>query len=361
MAYTLVTPGYTFSPNETVTYAKLNLLGQPVVSLTTDLFNILSSFKNGLINGNLQVWQRGTASLSCTATSSAATALAKTWLADRWFVRPVGAAVTCARNSSVPSGAIAAYSALLTGAASVTTVDFGQRIESSDATTSWQRERTFSAYIYNDSGNAFTPTLRLNTPSAADDYTTNTNRLEATLQACPSGGWTQVSTTFTGSSYTNSTNGIELVLRIPDGALSSAGKSVKITQLQCEPGSVVTAQEPRLITFELILCQRYALALRGTSGQVVGFAGDATNLTNKGIMTYPTTMRAKPVFNTSNTDTADTVIDYFTATGGGSPPGRPLISGYAGEVVFACANATADWIVGAQININCVLTAEDRT
>jgi hypothetical protein len=67
------------------------------------------------------------------------------------------------------------------------------------------------------------------------------------------------------------------------------------------------------------------------------------------------------VFNTSNTDTADTVIDYFTATGGGSPPGTPLISGYAGEVVFACANAAANWIAGAQININCVLTAEDRT
>ena len=347
MAYLVVTPGYTFTANEPLTYAKLNLLGQPVVSLTTDLFNILTSFKNGFINGNLQVWQRGTTAKSCTAAT-------KTWRADRWFARPVGAAITYAQSATVPSGAIATYSALLTGAASVTTVDFGQRIESSDAITNWQRERTFSAYIYNDTGSSFTPTLRLNTPSAADDYATNTNRLAATLQACPSGAWTQVSTTFTGSSYTNSTNGIELVLRIPDGSLTSTGKSVKITQLQCEPGSVITAQEPRLITFEVILCQRYALKL---ANQVAGFAADATNLPNKGIMTYPTTMRAKPVFDGNNSTTANTTDDFFTATAG--DVGTPAISGYAAEVVFACANALGNWTIGAQINITCVLTAED--
>ena len=349
MAYLVVTPGYTFTANEPLTYAKLNLLGQPVVSLTTDLFNILTAFKNGFINGNLQVWQRGTTAKSCPAAT-------KTWRADRWFARPVGAAITYAQSSTVPSGAIATYSALLTGAAAVTTVDFGQRIESSDAITNWQRERTFSAYIYNDTGTAFTPTLRLNTPSAADDYTTNTNRLEATLQTCSSGAWTQVSTTFNGSSYANATNGIELVLRIPDGSLSSTGKSVKITQLQCEPGSVVTAQEPRLITFELILCQRYALKLEN---QVVGFAADATNLPNKGIMTYPTTMRAKPVFDGNNSTTADTTNDYFTATAGSV--GTPAISGYAAEVIFACANALGNWTIGAQINLTCVLTAEDRS
>ena len=138
MAYLVVTPGYTFTANEPLTYAKLNLLGQPVVSLTTDLFNILTAFKNGFINGNLQVWQRGTTAKSCPAAT-------KTWRADRWFARPVGAAITYAQSATVPSGAIATYSALLTGAASVTTVDFGQRIESTDAISNWQRERTFSA------------------------------------------------------------------------------------------------------------------------------------------------------------------------------------------------------------------------
>jgi hypothetical protein len=358
MAYFVVTPGYTFTANEPVTYAKLNSLGSPVVSFTSELFDLLFAFKNGFINGNLQVWQRGTATLSCTNTSSAATAMAKTWLADRWFVRPVGAPVTCERSTSVPSGALSAYSLLITGASSVSTVEFGQRVESIDAVTNWARVRTFSAYIYNDTGSSFTPKLIVNIPGAADDYTTPSNLRDHALQACPSGAWTQVSYTLASSAGSEGW-GLEVLLQIPNGSLNSTAKSVKITQLQCEPGSVVTAQEPRLITHELILCQRYALALRGTSGQVVGFAGDATNLTNKGILTYPTTMRAKPVFNTSNTTTADTVIDYFTATAGS--PGTPLISGYAADVIFACANAAANWTVGAQININCVLTAEDRT
>lgn len=358
MAYLVVTPGYTFTANEPLTYAKLNLLGQPVVSLTTDLFNILTAFKNGFINGNLQVWQRGTTAKSCPAAT-------KTWRADRWFARPGGAAITYAQSSAVPSGAIATYSALLTGAASVTTVDFGQRIESIDAITSWQRERTFSAYIYNDTGSSFTPKLRLNTPSAADDYATNTNRLDATLQACASGAWTQVSYTFTGSSYTNATYGIELVVQIPSGSLDSAGKSVKITQLQCEPGSVVTAQEPRLITHEIQLCQRYCLKIGGTDslgtlGQVIGFAGSVDNLDNKGIVTYPTTMRAKPVFDGNNNAIADTTNDFFRAVGGGAN-GTPAISGYSNEVIFACANSASNWTVGNQINLTCVLTAEDIT
>jgi hypothetical protein len=349
MAQIEVEPGYLIQDNEPLTYAKLRAMAQPVVSLTTEFFNQLSSFKNGFVNGNLTVWQRGTASLACGAAT-------KKWLADRWFVRPTGATCTQIQSTSIPSGAISAYSVKITGAASVTTVDFGQRIESADSYSNWLRTRTFSAYIYNDTGSSFTPNLRINTPSAADNYATNTNRLNATLQACPSGGWTQVSYTFDGSTYTNMGNGCEVVIQIPDGSLSSTGKSVYITQLQCEPGSVVTAQEPRLVNFELQLCQRYALKL---ANQVVGFAADATNLPNKGILTYPTTMRIKPVFNGNNSATADNTNDFYTATAGSN--GTPIISGYAAEAIFACANAAANWTVGAQINITCVLTAEDQT
>lgn len=349
MSLVTVTPGYVFGADESVTYAKLNALGQPVVSLTTELFNLITGFKNGFINGNFQVWQRGTSAKTCTAG-------AKTWRADRWFCRPTGGNPTYQRSTSLPGAAVAAYSAKLTGAASVTTVDFGQRIESSDAYSGWLRERTFSAWVYNDSGASFTPRLRIQTPSAADDYATNTNRLDAALQACPSGGWTQVSYTFDGSTLTNAANGVEIVLQIPDGALNSSGKAVYLTQFQCEPGATVTAQEPRLITHELLLCQRYALAL---SNQVVGFAANADNLENKGIFTLPTTMRVKPVFDGNNSATADNVNDYYTATAGNA--GTPIISGYAGNAIIALANAAANWTATAQINLTCVLTAEDRS
>lgn len=350
MPYLEVIPGYLIADNEPLTYAKLRAMAQPTVNLTTDLFNILSSFKNGFINGNLQIWQRGTTSKSCTAAQ-------KTWRADRWFVRPTGAACTYERSTSVPAGAVAAYSAKITGNTSVTTVDFGQRIESSDAYSGWLRARIFSAWIYNDTGAAFTPSLRINTPSAADNYGTNTNRLDQALSSCPTGAWTQVSYAFDGSTLTNAANGIEIVLRIPDTALSTTGKSVLITQLQCEPGTVVTEQEPRLITHELLLCQRYCL---GLSNQVVGFAATTNNLENKGIFTLPTTMRAVPVFDGNNSATADNTNDFFSYVGTG-PAGTPIISGYAGNAIIAFANAASNWNVGDQINLTCVLTAEDRT
>lgn len=345
-----VIPGYLIADDEPLTYAKLRAMAQPTVNLTTELFNQLSAFKNGFVNGNLQLWQRGTTGKTCSAA-------AKTWRADRWFVRPTGATVTYARDTLIPAGAVAAYSAKITGNTSATTVDFGQRIESSDAYSGWLRSRTFSAWIYNNTGASFTPKLRINTPSAADNYATNTNRLDEDLQACPNNGWTQVSYTFDGATLTNGGYGIEIVLQIPDGALNTTGKSVYITQLQCEPGEVVTAQEPRLITHELLLCQRYCLAL---AAQVVGFAATADNLENKGIFTLPTTMRAKPVFDGNNSATADGVNDFYEYVGTG-PAGTPIISGYAGNAIIALANAASNWNVGDQINITCVLTAEDQS
>lgn len=346
-----VVPGYQIADDEPLTYAKLRAMAQPVISLTTELFNQLSSFKNGFINGNMQVWQRGTSARSCTAAT-------KTWRADRWFARPVGAAITYERATSLPAGAVAAYSAKLTGAASVTTVDFGQRIEAADAQSNWIRQRIFSAWVFNNTGAAFTPSLIIKTPSAADNYASNTQRFSETLQACPSGGWTQVSADFDGALFINAEFGVEVVLQIPDGALNAGGKSVYITQLQCEPGTVVTAQEPRLITHDLLLCQRYSLAL---VNQVVGFAADVNNLGNKGIFTLPTTMRIKPVFDgtVGSTGAED---NYYTVTAGNR--GKPLISGYAGNAIIALANDNAaggDWTVTAQVNITCVLSAEDQT
>lgn len=343
-------PGYLIQDDEPLTYAKLRAMAQPIVNPTTDLFNQLSAFKNGFINGNLNVWQRGTTAKTCSAG-------AKTWRADRWFCRPAGGSVTYARDTVLPAGAVAAYSAKIVGGASVTTVDFGQRIESADAYSGWLRQRAFSAWIFNNTGATFTPKLRIQTPSAADDYTSNANRLDVSLQACPNGAWTQVSYAFDGAAITNLGNGVELVLQIPDGALNTSGKTVSITQLQCEPGTVVTAQEPRLITHELLLCQRYALAL---ANQVLGFAATTNNLENKGIFTLPTTMRVKPVFDGNNTATGDGVNDFFTYVGTG-PAGTPVISGYAGNAIIAFANGGTGWNVGDQINLTCVLTAEDRS
>lgn len=345
-------PGYLIQDDELLTYAKLRAMAQGVINPTTDLFNQLSAFKNGFINGNLQIWQRGSSAKTCSAG-------VKTWRADRWFVRPTGASVTYTRDTLLPASAVAAYSAKITGNTGATTVDFGQRIEALDAYSDWQRQRVFSAWIYNNTGATFTPHIRITTPSATDDYTTSTNQKDVALQACPNGAWTQVNYAFDGAALSNVGNGVEVTLQIPDGALNAGGKSVYITQLQCEPGTAVTNQEPRLFSQDLLLCQRYCLAL---ANQVIGFASNANNLDNKGMFTLPTTMRIKPVFD-GTIGNAGTEDNYFTVVGGGNR-GKPVISGYAGNAIIAFANDNAaggDWTPGVQVNLTCVMSAEDQS
>jgi len=66
------------------------------------------------------------------------------------------------------------------------TCNLGQKIESANI-YGLKGFVTFSAWIYNNTGSAITPTLLLGTPSAADNFTTVTNMLiavAAVLQQC---------------------------------------------------------------------------------------------------------------------------------------------------------------------------------
>lgn len=204
--------------------------------------------KNALINGGFDVWQRGSGSTSCPAG-------ARTFLADRWYVNPAGAAITQQLSASVPAGALARYSLQLDGAASVTTVLAGQRIEAA-AIPSVKRAVTFSAKIYNGTGAAFTPSILFGTPAAVDDFTTVTNRLTQALQSCPAGAWTTISYSVDISAYTNIDNGLQVEIQLPIGLLV-AGKTVSITEVQLEEGGAVTIFDRRPIGIELRLCQRY--------------------------------------------------------------------------------------------------------
>jgi len=343
-----VTPGKIFGANEALTIFNLNLLGAPTVEPTSELYEVYSTFKNGFLNGSLQLWQRGTSAKSCPAAT-------KTWRADRWFVLAAGAAVTCERSAVVPTGAVAPYAAKLVGAAAATTVDFAQRIEAIEVATNFRSTRTFSAYIYNATGANFTPTLRVKRPTVADVYTQSTSD-SFTLQACPAGTWTQVSVTLDPSLLSDYLKGLEFAIRIPSGSMDDATKSVLITQLQVEPGSAVTAQESRLIALELLLCQRYLLAL---TGQFIGYADAVGTLGSRGLFPYPTPLRAIPVFE--GTIGALGTADNFYETAGGLNPGTPRLTSAASALAAAVDNSEVNWTVTASIYLTALLSAEITT
>lgn len=212
-----------------------------------------SGIKNIWINGALEIWQRGTTSLSSPAGS-------RTFLADRVYVNPAGAAVTQERSTTIPTGAQARYSLQVNGAASVTTVLIGQRIEAAEI-PAIKRAITITAKIYNGSGANFTPNLLLGTPSAEDNFTTVTNRLTQALQECADSAWTTVTHTVNISGYTNIDNGLQVEFQIPSGSLV-ASDVVRITEISV---GLNTTFAPTPTNIERIRCWRYYVQVNNSN------------------------------------------------------------------------------------------------
>ena len=213
-------------------------IGTTSISFVTSLSTTVGALelayrRNAFYNGDFQVWQKGTGATSSSAGS-------RTFLADRWFVNPAGAAVNQQQSTSVPTSSRARFSLEIQGATSVTTVNIGQRLSAADI-PKIKRTVTFQCYVRNVSGlGDFTPSLLLGTPTIADDFGTVTNRLTQTLQSCTDSAWTQVSHTVDISGYTDIDNGLQAELRIPSGFLIS-GCVVRLTEMQLAPCAAVTA------------------------------------------------------------------------------------------------------------------------
>lgn len=219
---------------------------------------------NALCNGDMGLRQRGNAvGITCPVG-------VRTYHLDRWAVTPAGAGITQAQSSTLPAGSRARYSLELTGAASVTTVDVDQRVEAAEIPRI-KRQVTFSFAVHNVTGAAFTPSLLLGTPAAADDFTTVTNRLTQVLASCPNAAWTTVSHTVDISLYTNIDNGLEVKLRLPSGVLV-AGDVVRVTEAQVRAASAFVAFEPEPIQLALDRCFRFFQA------SVFGYVGYADSI-----------------------------------------------------------------------------------
>jgi hypothetical protein len=296
--------------------------------------------RNVLINSAFEVWNESTSSTSCTAGS-------KTAAAECWYVQPTGAAVTRARSSTIRTGAQARYSIELVGAASVTTVLLGQRIEAADI-QKLAREVTFQAYVYNGSGASFQPSLLLGTPGAADDFTTVTNRLTQTLQSCGNAAWTLVSHTVDISAYTNIANGLQVELQIPSGSLVS-GDTVRVMEPMLCPGAVTSTFDFEPVAEIESRCERFYeksfLAATapaqnaGTQNSALGIAGKTTTGTQYVDVRYRTRKRGTPALTFYNPAAANAQVRDLTASGDCSST-TIFTQGDSGFSVSAAGNAS---------------------
>jgi len=254
-------------------------------------FNSDSSFglKNRIINGAMVIDQRN-AGASQTFTAAADLA----YSVDRWYGFCTGANVTGQQVAGSTSPTNTQFRYRFTGAASVTAVGFGQRIEQKNSYDLAGSTATLSADL------AISATLTTVTWTAS--YATTTADTFGTL-ASPT--VTQIATgTFTVSAtVTNfnaqitvpaaATTGIQIVFTV--GALT-AGLTWTIGNVQLEKGSTATSFDYRPYGTELALAQRYYFRVGAPNTGYHGFgAGTAQNSTT--VVTYvklPVTMRNVP-------------------------------------------------------------------
>lgn len=208
------------------------------------------SFRNRIINGDMRIDQRN-AGASQTITAAAALA----YSVDRWYAYCTGANVTGQRVA----GSIAnTYRYQFTGAASVTGVGFGTRLEADNtamlagSTTTLQCKLksssltsiTWTAYYANSKDAFGTLASPTRTQIATGTFTiTSTEATYSTSISIPSAA----------------TTGIEIVLT--GGALLGS-QTLTIGDVQLEPGSIATPFENRPIGTEFSLCQRYYQEVR---------------------------------------------------------------------------------------------------
>lgn len=284
------------------------------------------AFKNRFINGSMQVAQRGTTGTSGAAVPTTAPTYPSV---DRWYAYATGATVTVAQVAG--TGAIK-NNLQVSGAASVTAVGVGQRIEQLNCYDLAGSTCTLSVNMSNS---------LLTTVTWTASYATTANTWSA--KTTISSGTFTVSGTL--ANYTTqivvpaaATTGIEILFTV--GAQISG--TWVIGNAQFEPSTTVaTSFDYRPYTTELQLCQRYYYRQQAVGTSDFFGAGLCTATTTVvAISSFPTTMRTSP----TALEQSSTAANYATYTGAGTTtacsavPQFVVASVWSGTSIFTVAS-----------------------
>jgi hypothetical protein len=236
--------------------------------------------KNRLINGNMDIWQRGT-----TFTGSGTL----TYFADRWSsVQYAGSTSTVTRQSSGITGI--SYCMRVqrpNGGTNTGTINVGQSIESINCLDLAGQSVTFSFYAragsnFSAASSALISAIYSGTGTDQNLYNGYTGSTDSTATNTLTTSWQKFSLTRTIPS-----NATEVGVAFYYTPVGTAGANdyYEITQLQLEIGSTATPFEQILISQELINCQRYFEK---------SFAVNTTPVTNLGVGTGESFLTCNP-------------------------------------------------------------------
>lgn len=269
---------------------------------------VSTGYKNRIINGAMQIWQRGTSQTFTNAIVYGSV--------DRWaFIQGGGSAsISQTQSTSVPSGFQYSVKQQRTASSTTTgTVYSIQEIESVNcydmagqtATLSFWAKcgsnfsasgSTLTSLVYQGTGTDQGTTSWISGTWTSPTSNTQSNTLTTT--------WQRFSQTVTiGASTTE----ILVSLQWVPAGTAGADDSFYFTGVQLEIGTTATNFEYRDYGNELRMCQRYYAKLGGTTATETLCVGQSTDLNTAQYycVNFPVTMRAAPTAAYSSVNASD--------------------------------------------------------
>lgn len=223
-------------------------------------------FKNRLINGSMDIWQRGT---SFTGSGTI------TYYADRWCgIQFAGSTSTITRATSIglPGFQYALRAQRPAASSNLNSINVSQSVESQNCLDIAGNQVTFSFYAragsnFSAASNILLSQITTGTGTDQNVYGTYTGAVTTNQNNTISTSWARFSQTITVPS--NATE-IAVVLNYTPTGTAGVNDFYEITGCQLELGSNATSFDVLSIGTELMLCQRYLPAFNRVSNVYVG-------------------------------------------------------------------------------------------
>jgi hypothetical protein len=243
-------------------------------------------FKNRIINGNFDIWQRGTSFSNPN----------DTYTADRFLVVPGGGTTgdTVSQQTFTPGqtdvpGEPTYFLRFAVGATSANRV-MHHRVE--DVRTFAGQTCTLSFYAKASTAHTSSVEFSQNFGSGGSTAVT-----QSAIAYTMSTSWQKFTFTVTLPSIAGKTIGTSSYLYVAFiRSLPASSVNIDIAQMQFEKGPQATAFDARPYTTELQLCQRYCFTLVSNGSNASSFMGVWRPATSSMlvVITFPVVMRASP-------------------------------------------------------------------
>jgi hypothetical protein len=260
---------------------------------------LVTPSQNYLINGGMDIWQRG---LTNTASS------AQPYSADRWetFRASFAAGLTVTREASgVQNIQYCARVRRDLGNASTNFIVFAQNIETINSIPLRGKTVTLSFYLRrgaNFSGSNLLAVIQTGTGTDQSSRAGYSGASTETLTISPTEFWTRY--TMTRTIPTNA-NTVGIYFRYTPTGTAGSNDWFEVTGVQLEEGSVETSfrRHAPSIAGELAACHRYYYRTfndQGTASFAAVGSGYASGTTGLILVNYPTLMRVVPSFSVTS-------------------------------------------------------------